>query len=179
MIDASLEQYRELKVRLDAKFDEIRAAGPASFQCRRGCHSCCKPDLTVNALEKEEIARFLGERPALTHEVKKLEQDNPHAGKRCAFLSAEGECRIYEVRPLVCRSHGAPLQFRPLDAQDENVRARDVCPLNFTGENLAKLPVDRVINLDTLNTLLGLLAARAFPGDASRTPLRPSKISSK
>jgi Fe-S-cluster containining protein len=169
--DEALAQYRGLRARVDAKFEEIRAAYPAEFACRTGCHSCCKPSLTVNALEAEALGLFLEARPALVEELRELARENPHRGKRCAFLSAAGECRVYEARPLVCRSHGAPLQFRPLGSKDEGERARDACPLNFTGTSLTQVPATSVINLDTIHTLLALLAQRAFPGNAERTPL--------
>ena len=181
-VDSSLSQYRELRTRVDALFGEIRARHPDSFACRLGCHACCKPGLTVNALEREEIARFLSTHPELFAELLAMEKTDPHSGKRCAFLGSEGTCRIYESRPLVCRSHGAPLQFRPLQSRpgDESaVRERDACPLNFTGENIGTLPASDVINLDTLNTLLALLSQRAFPGDESRTPLRASALGPK
>lgn len=181
-VDQALAQYRELRGRVDALFGEIQTRHPASFACKLGCHSCCKPGLTVNPLEREEIRRFLAERPALAEELRALDRGNPHRGKRCSFLRENGACGIYEVRPLVCRSHGAPLQFRPLDAKpgDESaVRVRDVCPLNFTGEDLGKLPAGDVVNLDTLNTLLALLCQRAFPGEESRTALRATALGDK
>jgi Fe-S-cluster containining protein len=173
-LSTDLGQYRELRARVDAKFDEIRSHYPKEFECRLGCHSCCKPALTVNAIERASLAQFLRERPALVEELRALEKENPHKGKRCSMLSAAGECRVYEARPMVCRSHGAPLQFRMPEpsAPDENARARDVCPLNFTHVSLADVPATDVLNLDTLNTLLALLTQRAFPGDESRTPLR-------
>lgn len=176
MSDPRLEPYRELRARVDAKFSEIQAAHPADFACRQGCHSCCKPALTVNALERAELAAFLRARPELVTELRALEAANPFRGKRCAFLRAGGDCAVYEARPFVCRSHGAPLQFRPLDAKDENERVRDVCPLNFTQRSIAELPANDVINLDTIHTLLALLSQRAFPGDLSRTALRVGEI---
>lgn len=172
----SLEQYRDLRGRVDDKFREIVALYPADFSCRLGCHSCCKPSLTVNALEREELRTHLEARPALVTELRELEAANPHKGKRCSFLRADGACAVYEVRPLVCRSHGAPLQFRPLDSKDENLRNRDVCPLNFTARGISELPATSVINLDTINVLLALLVQRSFPGDQSRTPLRVNAL---
>ena len=165
-----MESYRELRARLDAKFEEIRREHPKQFACQLGCHSCCKPGLTVNAIEKEEIRIFLREHPEIVARLKDVSKGNPHQGKRCSMLDAQGQCLIYEVRPFVCRSHGAPLQFRPLDA-GENQRARDSCPLNFSSLSLAEIPANFVINLDTLNTLLALLCERGFPGDRSRTSL--------
>lgn len=166
MNQQNLNQYRELRVRVDEKFREIHDAYPSEFQCRMGCHSCCKPGLTVNRLEKEALREVVAARET---ELRALAAENPFGGKRCSFLSANGACAVYEARPFVCRTHGAPLQFRPLEAA-ENERARDVCPLNFK-QGIAELPATAVINLDTINTLLALLSQRAFPGDASRTPL--------
>lgn len=171
MIDQALSQYRDLRARADAKFSEIQTAYAADFACRKGCHSCCKSGLTVNAIEREELRRFLVARPELVEEMRALEVANPHKGKRCKFLGAAGDCRVYEARPLVCRTHGAPLQFRPLDSRDENLRARDVCPLNFTARGIGELPATSVINLDTINTLLALLCERGFPGVEERTAL--------
>jgi Fe-S-cluster containining protein len=172
----SLPQYRDLRARVDDKFREISAAYPADFNCRQGCHSCCKPALTVNALERAELREHFEARPALVEELRTLAVENPHLGKRCSFLRSGGDCAVYEVRPLVCRSHGAPLQFRPLDSRDENLRNRDVCPLNFTAKGIGDLPATSVINLDTINVLLALLCQRAFPKDESRTPLSVDAI---
>jgi Fe-S-cluster containining protein len=171
-----LSQYRDLRARVDEKFREIEAAYSADFSCRKGCHSCCKPALTVNAIERAELREFFGERPALVEELRALASSNPHNGKRCSFLRAEGDCAVYEARPLVCRSHGAPLQFRPLDSRDEKFRHRDVCPLNFTANGITDLPATSVINLDTINVLLALLSRRAYPGDETRTPLTVDSI---
>ncbi|MGZ3658257.1 MAG: YkgJ family cysteine cluster protein [Bdellovibrionota bacterium] len=171
MIDQALAQYQELRSRASAKFSEIQAAYSADMVCRQGCHACCKSGLTVNALEREELRRFLVARPSLVEELRALEAANPHRGKRCKFLGASGDCRVYEARPLVCRTHGAPLQFRPLDSRDENLRARDACPLNFTARGIGELPATSVINLDTINTLLALLCERGFPGVEERAEL--------
>ena len=171
-----MSQYRDLRARVDEKFHEIQAAYPSDFSCRQGCHSCCKPALTVNAIERAELREHLEARPALVVELRALAAENPHRGKRCSFLRAGGDCAVYEARPLVCRSHGAPLQFRPLDSKDENLRNRDVCPLNFTARGISELPATSVINLDTINVLLALLCQRAYPGDESRTALTVDAI---
>lgn len=171
-----VEQYRELLRRVEEKFEEIRALYPAQFACRLGCHSCCRPGLTVSALEAESLRAFFLANPGVEAEARRVAALDPHQGKRCALLDEQGACVVYEARPLVCRSHGAPLQFRPLadgkKDSESQLRQRDVCPLNFTGLEIAQLPADAVLNLDTINTLLALLTRMAFPGDESRTPLR-------
>lgn len=171
-----LTQYRELLRRVEEKFNEIRGRHPDQFACRLGCHSCCKPGLTVNALEKEALRAFFAANPEAEAEARRVAALDPHKGKRCALLNEHGACVAYEARPLVCRSHGAPLQFRPLEDgkkdSESQLRQRDVCPLNFTGLEIAQLPAEAVLNLDTINTLLALLTRMAFPGDEARTPLR-------
>jgi len=170
----ALQQYRQLCDRIGQKFAEIRAKHPEQFACRSGCHSCCKPGIGVGRLEKESLKEFLLSDPARVDEAIALENANPFEGKRCSFLRANGECLVYEARPFVCRSFGAPLQVQSLD--DEEVRLRDVCELNFKGIDITQLPADDVLNSDTLNTLLALLTKRAFPGDKSRTRLELSSL---
>ena len=175
----ALDQYRELLRRLDEKFAEIHARYPGEFACRLGCHSCCKPGLTVGALEAQALGLWFDAHPEAAEAAKRLEQANPHSGKRCALLDEHGACVAYEARPLVCRSHGAPLQYKDPSGRgkdDEQVRLRDVCPLNFRSTELASLPPDAVLNLDTLNTLLALLTRLAHPGIEARTALRIGSI---
>ncbi len=169
-----LEQYAELLRRLDEKFAEIQSKYPAEFSCRLGCHQCCVPNLTVGPLERDALRAYLQSRPEIAEQAKQLEAENPHGGTRCTFLQSDGGCLIYEARPLVCRSHGAPLQTR--DPYNEQQRFRDVCPLNFTTTEIASLPAESVLNLDTLNTLLSLVTRLAHPEDESRTPLRVAEI---
>lgn len=125
----------------------------------------------MNALEAEWLKLQLQKYPAEKKEaLLKNERSNPFSGKRCSFLQKEGSCGIYELRPLVCRSHGAPLQWK----ESENTY-RDVCPLNFTGENIGKLSPNDVMNLDTINALLSLLLQQSKLGE-ERTELKPSSF---
>ena len=158
-----LSRYHALQAKVDAKFQEIRARRPEDFACRKGCHSCCVPGITVFAVEQAAIQSFFDTHPERLEAAKRIQRDNPHGGERCAFLEADGGCVIYEARPLVCRSHGAPLgtEF-----------ALDVCPLNFTDVPLETLPTPDVIRLETLNTLLALVNRDTCPGDEARYPLR-------
>ena len=69
-----------------------------------------------------------------------------------SFLAADGLCSIYEVRPLICRSHGAPILIQ-IDAKE---RAWTPAPKNFK-KGMSMLDVGDWIHLETLNTLLGLI----------------------
>ncbi|MGZ3809289.1 MAG: YkgJ family cysteine cluster protein, partial [Bacteriovorax sp.] len=67
--------------------------------------------------------------------------------RACAFLY-DDRCTIYEARPVICRTQGAPLFL-----QEENVL--DYCPLNFKEGDP---PKEDWLNLDRLNTLLSFAA---------------------
>jgi Fe-S-cluster containining protein len=51
----------------------------------------------------------------------------PHPEGACAFLDAEGACRVYADRPYVCRTQGLPLRWI---LEEEGAECRDVCELN-------------------------------------------------
>ncbi|MCM2282213.1 MAG: YkgJ family cysteine cluster protein [Bdellovibrionaceae bacterium] len=146
-------QYEEFLAKVDAKFAEIHARHAEKMKCAAGCHGCCVPNLTVFRIEKENIARHIRSVPGLDKRLSDLHTQNPHQGSRCRFLDASGQCAIYEVRPLVCRSHGVPL-FAKGDAGS----ILDVCPLNFSEvANLAELPGTDFINLELVNSILATI----------------------
>lgn len=163
MTDA-LTQYRALLAKVDSLFADIQGRHPGEFSCRLGCHSCCKPGLTVNSLEAENIRQGLSEE--LAEKLRQLEAQDAFQGLRCSFLEADGACGIYSLRPLVCRSHGLPLQFKDLgEAEGEEAIFRDVCYLNFQHQDISNLPDQDVLNLDTLNTILAMLNRMAGGGE--------------
>lgn len=63
--------------------------------CKGLCQDACTAP-PAQGIELRQIFRFVGteEREALP-------------GRRCPYLSVEGRCGVYEVRPLVCRLFGA------------------------------------------------------------------------
>jgi hypothetical protein len=80
----------------------------------------------------------------------------------CAFLDVAGRCRIYPVRPVICRSHGLPLAI-----PDENGGSRgDCCPLNFR-DGMDELSNADFLSLETVNTVLATLnKAHVGSGDS-------------
>ncbi len=130
---------------LYAKVEEHwrRSTSGKSVQCVPGCVSCCHTTISVCRVEADFILEEGGEQAG---------DVAPDQGPRvrwvlgepdtepCAFLAPNGLCRIYPVRPLICRSHGVPV------AADGTL---DVCPAN--GHLLGSAPP---LNLELLNTLL-------------------------
>lgn len=167
-----MNSYQEFLARIDSLFAEIKGRHAQEFHCQLGCHSCCKPGLTVNSLEAENI------KTAIAGRAEELLQKEKAARKdRCPFLASDGGCEIYEARPVVCRSHGAPLQFKDPDSREKEARRfRDVCELNFKGKSLSDLPATDFVNLDTINILLTMLNAQAFGKKETRIPLKASAI---
>lgn len=129
----------------------------ARLNCARGCHSCCVDELTVFSVEAEHIRR--------THAAL-LESAAPHAEGLCAFLDEQGACRIYEVRPYVCRTQGLPLRWIELEGDDEYVELRDICPLNLEGESLELLHKDDLWAIGPVEAKLQEFE-RAFVGAAA------------
>jgi hypothetical protein len=157
-LPAALERLGELFAKVDAFFGRAAAQhpGPEGITCHAGCSDCCRRRFSVTAIEAEVIAGALASLPTGTREA--MTARAGQAEDVCPALEPGGGCAIYEVRPLVCRSHGLPIRFAP-----DGRRALplvDVCPRNFAGRDT--LPADAVLDQTTLSTVLGALdAARA------------------
>jgi Fe-S-cluster containining protein len=172
---SALETYKKLSEKVSDKFNDIYKKYQNHIACGRGCHQCCVRGLTVNDVEKAAIAEFLGEHP----ESRSLIKSQGHASHSpyCEMLLQDGSCGIYGARPLVCRSHGVPLNLVEQETSlKSDVLPIDVCPLNFSDDDgekaLKNLDQIHTINLTTLNTILGMINAQ-FRGDTKmvRYPL--------
>lgn len=175
--DQALRNYQNLVAKVEDKFEEIATRHQKHIFCQKGCHQCCAPDLSVSPVEKEAIRQFLNDHPERIQNLRRIALENPHQGSRCRLLNAEGACEIYEVRPLICRSHGVPIVFRAPDEDDfeeDTEPQRDVCPLNFNDVSLDALPLRDLMNVDTVNTILTVINLQWLGhGEESgrRTPL--------
>lgn len=81
--------------------------------CGEGCYYCCYQKVGTTSLEIVHIASWIREHMAPEEQAKLLAELDAHVAQRtpeqlqpvrCPFLTTEGACRIYEVRPLSCRS---------------------------------------------------------------------------
>ena len=95
--------------------------------CARGCSGCCVDGLTVFEVEADRIRAGAADL---------LATGTAHPPGACAFLGSEGECRVYAVRPYVCRTQGLPLRWIDEEAEAEY---RDICPLNDKGAPIEEL----------------------------------------
>ena len=171
--DNLYSNYTQLLEKVDQAFRAIYSRNTEMFACRAGCFSCCRGDLSVLEVEAQYIRYWLQNNP----EVRSALGDNHtmmNDAAHCGFLDKEGRCVIYEARPVVCRSHGAPISWSDTGESRSTTRdSRDVCPLNFQGVDVYDLAAQDVISLDKLNTLLSLINRHFTQADdAERVPLR-------
>lgn len=139
------KEYSDLLLKVDTFVEEKTKLFSSKMKCKPGCFTCCATKLTVTKLEAEAISEFI--------EEQKLElPSEAHHKNLCMNLNSEGRCLIYPVRPIVCRSHGLPLDYK-----EGAGKVRTVCPKNFQGEKISNLELTDVLNMDTVNILLGML----------------------
>jgi Fe-S-cluster containining protein len=141
------DSYREILTRADAHFDEVRKRLGRHLECRLGCTGCCHGVFVIGGADVAMISEALRASAPATRELlvarsrEILETFDAPAIRDCstpekeAFferagdvpcpaLADDGACRIYEHRPLVCRTFGLPIREGPDYLGQE-------CELNF------------------------------------------------
>lgn len=133
-----------LRAKVDDHFDAAVARSPGQMQCQAGCSECCQAGFGVFGVEAEPMRLALG-RLEVTLRDRIRAQGRDEGLSHCALL-VDGRCSVYEARPLICRSMGAPVRV------DDRT---DVCRLNFTGR---AAPPESVLRLEALNQPLAVMA---------------------
>lgn len=147
-----------MTTKIDGFFARVEARHGDDLQCATGCSDCCHVRLTITEVEAAAIRAEVGRWPAAARAA--LAEVGP--ADRCAALDAAGRCRIYDARPVVCRSHGAPVRMRR-----DGLPVIEVCPRNFTHSTP---DADCVLDQTTLSALV-LAVDRDAGGDGSRCDL--------
>jgi len=140
----------ELQAKVDAFFARVTARHGADMQCASGCADCCHARLTITATEATAIRAEVATWPASQRRA--LADVGP--ADRCAALGPDDRCKIYAVRPLVCRSHGVPVKL-------ERRSLPVVCPKNF---RQAAADPDCVLDQTTLSAVLLAVDRAEHPG---------------
>jgi len=159
------DAYEQLGAKVDAFFGRVRVRYPGALTCHQGCASCCHQHLSVVVAEFRRVAAAALELPAADQEALRARLAAGRADPRCPLLDDVGACRVYAARPMICRSHGLPIEA---GAPSE----RDVCPLNFTaGPPLEELDPGCVLDVERLNAILLAVDAAEGRGDGARVDL--------
>ncbi len=160
--DDPLRNLSVLRYKLDTRSAEITLRRAAHFACRIGCDGCCQTERTVSDIEYAALEQAVADLPEtsrlrLREQIQRRETDDGPCG-----LLMDGRCAVYEERPLICRSHGLPMVME---------QQLSVCPLNFTEMDIADLPNEDLISVDTLTAILvavNALYCQETGGDAAR-----------
>jgi Fe-S-cluster containining protein len=120
---AFLGRLRQLFAEMDAAY--AHAAAAAGFDCR-GCEeSCCRSvfhhHTFIEALLLREGLRSLGAggREAVLSAARAVAEAQPASAgdpttpRPMCPLNLAGRCRLYEVRPMICRLHGVAHEVHP------------------------------------------------------------------
>ncbi len=102
-----------LDAEIAARCDSSSAAKP-DWPCRAGCADCCRSLAAVPEMTRPEWERLRAALDALDDgdraEVERAFAARREQGKTrpivCPLLDGGGLCRVYEARPLACRSYG-------------------------------------------------------------------------
>lgn len=190
--------YQNLKANIDNKWNQILKDHSKEINCKSGCHECCHPELTIGLVEALAIFQAFQKDPRLLEICLENEKKNPFQNQRCRFLSEQGSCLIYDHRPVVCATHGAPILMEieepkntkapknqmakksntPKNSQTQKSNAQeqvflDCCHLNFTQG--IKVQQGEWFNQETLSIILNLLNQHFLKDqELIRIPLKPS-----
>ena len=157
-----MSRHAELTAKVDAFFEKVAIRHGSDMQCTTGCSDCCHTRLTVTSVEARAIRELVASWPDDRRRTLAAQWAASPAD-RCAALDATGRCTIYDARPIVCRSHGAPIRMR----DSRSLPIVQSCFRNFTHTTP---DADCVIDQETLSTLV-LAVDRAEGGDGSRIDL--------
>ncbi len=154
----AVSRLAELTAKIDGFFARVEARHGDDMQCQTGCSDCCHVRLSITTVEADAIRATTASWPAERRRA--LADTGPD--EHCAALDAAGRCKIYEARPVVCRSHGVPIRLR-----EHSLPVVRACHRNFTHTEAAP---DCVLEQETLSTLV-LAVDRAAGHDGSRIEL--------
>lgn len=106
-----------------------------NVKCGKGCSFCCHTQVSVTRDEAELLAQNIID--GIDVDLEKLYLQSKvgdkagdwykldHETRGCVFLGDEGECKVYEDRPSVCRTNNVisdPINCSTIDGVEKSVR---------------------------------------------------------
>lgn len=148
------------------------------MQCQTGCSDCCHVRLTITSVEaaaiRDLVAGWSSERRRTLAPTGPTDEPGEISGGSagglpqgidlCAALDGAGRCKIYEARPLVCRSHGVPIRLRR-----GALPVVQACHRNFTRTTADP---DCILDQTTLSAMLYAVDAAEAPAGPPTEPGR-------
>jgi len=147
-------RYRELTVKVDGFFARVRERHGADMRCGSGCDSCCRTRLTITGVEADALrAHVAAMEPAARARLAEVaHRPFDPRDMRCAALEDDGRCLVYDARPIICRSHGAPVRLYG-EADGRRIPMVVACTKNFPA-GPEKADADCILDQETLSATL-------------------------
>lgn len=134
----SVDDYKQILSKVDAWYRSVKERHPGQVPCAKGCRDCCIGLFDVSLADRDLLREGLAAADAAVRKdiearaaalVARLRELAPDLGDtldgwssediddlcdaagdvECPVLGREGECRLYEHRPLTCRMSGVPV----------------------------------------------------------------------
>lgn len=144
-IESALAIYRQFIDRIDTICGQIALKAASAITCEEGCDACCEA-IGVLPVEAMHIALYLGSDPFSDPQACIRSNSDLVSRHHCPFLENHS-CRIYPVRPLICRTQGMAFLV-----EEAGERRLVHCPRNFQG--MTRFPAEMLIDLDKMNAYL-------------------------
>lgn len=145
-----IQEYDNLINAIESKNNRLLKEHSAHINCKKTCSSCCL-DFKIVPVEKFIIHNKFSENNINTASFIK-------SGNTCKYLS-NGECSIYQYRPIMCRTHGFPLLYLN---EDETAYEFSTCDLNFLDYDLDEVSEANSIMMDDHNYIINKLNIEFF-----------------
>lgn len=140
-----LSNYYNLVKKIDLFCREIENRYTGSIVCQKGCSGCCR-HITLFPVEALALNMALESLSLTTRKKIQHRAEIADPEGECPLLE-NGGCLMYLHRPVICRTHGLPIQIKTR----RGVRL-DHCPLNFTTGEIPEKAF--TLDLELVNTLL-------------------------
>ena len=154
-----LKNYLALLSRVDAHIKQVQTKYSDEIACKKGCDDCCR---FLNLFPVEAFA-LSAAFCKMDNSGQDLIMKGLEKGTGCPLL-IEGQCMLYEARPIICRTHGYPLYF-----EKDGETLVDFCPKNFKG--VSSFPKESLFDLEQLNTLLATINKEFIESIETDVPL--------
>lgn len=119
------QKFYDITSLIQVEFDRNLDMYGEKIQCRKGCSKCCSQIFRITKLDGWMISQHVESLPeARRNELLKKAMEYIQ-GEPCPALGLEGECTIYEARPVICRRFGMPIY------DYKNPASVHACELNF------------------------------------------------
>ncbi len=159
----ALKDYHDMIADLDQHCHRIVSRHKTLIACTKGCAgNCCRIHISVYPVEAVAMALALQAQPLEMRRHIQQQAQRTNTFGPCPLL-ADGACRLYAARAVICRTHGLPVR-----AEYRGHRSVGFCQKNF--RHVSSIPEEDIIDLARLNSRLAAINRRFVRLTAQRLP---------